>query len=99
MTEEIVLKLASEAKRITGADYLCMAGGVALNCVANGKLDSAGIFKQIFVQPAAGDAGGAVQETQNFLGGVTRYLPSAPLPQPGPIVDEYRLPQMPSTGF
>lgn len=60
VTEEIVLKLAGEAKRITGADNLCMAGGVALNCVANGKLDSAGIFKQIFVQPAAGDAGGAL---------------------------------------
>jgi carbamoyltransferase len=60
VTEEIVLKLALEAKRLTGADYLCMAGGVALNCVANGKLDNAGIFKQIFVQPAAGDAGGAL---------------------------------------
>ena len=60
VTEEIVLKLALEVKRLTGADYLCMAGGVALNCVANGKLDNAGIFKQIFVQPAAGDAGGAL---------------------------------------
>ncbi|OQP56113.1 carbamoyltransferase family protein [Niastella populi] len=60
VTEEIVIKLATEAKRITGADYLCMAGGVALNCVANGKLDNTGIFKQIFVQPAAGDAGGAL---------------------------------------
>jgi carbamoyltransferase len=60
VTEEAVLNLAREAKRLTGADYLCMAGGVALNCVANGKLDDAGIFKQIFVQPAAGDAGGAL---------------------------------------
>jgi carbamoyltransferase len=60
VTEEIVLKLALEVKRLTGADYLCMAGGVALNCVANGKLDDSRIFKQIFVQPAAGDAGGAL---------------------------------------
>ena len=60
VTEEAVLNMAKEAKRLTGADYLCMAGGVALNCVANGKLDDAKIFKQIFIQPAAGDAGGAL---------------------------------------
>ena len=60
VTEEAVLYMAEEAKRLTGADYLCMAGGVALNCVANGKLDDAKIFKQIFIQPAAGDAGGAL---------------------------------------
>ena len=60
VTEEIILKMAREAKRITGAENLCMAGGVALNCVANGKLFHDGIFKNIFIQPAAGDAGGAV---------------------------------------
>jgi len=60
VTEEIVLKMAVEAKRITGADYLCMAGGVALNCVANGKLLKASVFKEIYIQPAAGDAGGAL---------------------------------------
>jgi carbamoyltransferase len=60
VTEEAVMNLAKEAKRLSGSDYLCMAGGVALNCVANGKLDDAKIFKQIFVQPAAGDAGGAL---------------------------------------
>jgi len=60
VTEEAVLNLAREAKKLSGADYLCMAGGVALNCVANGKLDDAKIFKQVFVQPAAGDAGGAL---------------------------------------
>ncbi len=59
VTEEIVLKMASHAKEVTGADYLCMAGGVALNCVANGKLLRSGIFKDIYIQPAAGDAGGA----------------------------------------
>ena len=60
VTEEIVIKMAREAKKITGADYLCMAGGVALNCVANGKLLQENIFKDIFIQPAAGDAGGAL---------------------------------------
>ena len=60
VTEEIVIKMAKEAKKITGSDYLCLAGGVALNCVANGKLEKEGIFKQIYIQPAAGDAGGAL---------------------------------------
>lgn len=60
ITEEIVLKMAMEAKRITNADYLCMAGGVALNCVANGKLIKHNLFKDIYIQPAAGDAGGAL---------------------------------------
>ena len=64
VTEEIVLKMAKEAKKITGADYLCMAGGVALNCVANGKLLKENIFKDIFIQPAAGDAGGALGAAQ-----------------------------------
>lgn len=58
--EDIVIKLALEAKRLTNARFLCMAGGVALNCVANGKLHSLKIFDDIFVQPAAGDAGGAL---------------------------------------
>lgn len=60
VTEEIVLKMAKEVKKLTGADYLCLAGGVALNCVANGKLLKENIFKDIFIQPAAGDAGGAL---------------------------------------
>jgi len=60
VTEDIVLKMAEEAKRITGSKNLCMAGGVALNCVANGKLIKANIFENIFIQPAAGDAGGAL---------------------------------------
>jgi carbamoyltransferase len=60
ITEEIVIKMAREAKRITGADNICMAGGVALNCVANGKLLREGIFKNVYIQPAAGDAGGAL---------------------------------------
>ena len=60
ITEEAVLLMAKEAKRLTGADYLCLAGGVALNCVSNGKLYASGLFKDIFIQPAAGDAGGAL---------------------------------------
>lgn len=64
VTEEIVLKMAAEAKRLTNSEYLCMAGGVALNCVANGKLLKEKLFKDIFIQPAAGDAGGALGAAQ-----------------------------------
>ncbi len=64
VTEEIVIKMAKEAKRISGSEYLCLAGGVALNCVANGKLLKENIFKDIFIQPAAGDAGGALGAAQ-----------------------------------
>lgn len=60
VTEEVVLKMAAEAKRLTGSKNLCMAGGVALNCVANGVLQDSGLFENIFIQPAAGDAGGAL---------------------------------------
>ena len=60
VTEEIVLRLARTAKNLTGADRLCLAGGVALNSVANGLLLREGIFEDIWIQPAAGDAGGAL---------------------------------------
>ncbi|MEP1305805.1 MAG: carbamoyltransferase [Balneola sp.] len=60
VTEEIVILMAKEAKKLTGAKAICMAGGVALNCVANGKLQNEGIFDDVYIQPAAGDAGGAV---------------------------------------
>lgn len=60
VTEEIVLKMAKETQRITNAKNLCLAGGVALNCVANGKLLRENIFENIYIQPAAGDAGGAI---------------------------------------
>jgi len=60
VTEEIVLKLARHAREVTGKRNLCMAGGVALNCVANGILLRAGIFDGLWIQPAAGDAGGAL---------------------------------------
>lgn len=64
ITEEAVIKMAAEAKRLTGSENLCMAGGVALNCVANGKVINTNIFKNVFIQPAAGDAGGALGAAQ-----------------------------------
>src|SRR5205823_14272164 len=60
VTEEVVLLMARHAKEITGAKYLCLAGGVALNCVANGVLLRVKIFDDIWIPPPAGDAGGAL---------------------------------------
>jgi len=60
ITEEIIIKLAYHAKEVTGSKNLCLAGGVALNCVGNGKLLEEKIFDNIWIQPAAGDAGGAL---------------------------------------
>ncbi|MCU0612113.1 MAG: hypothetical protein MUE60_10035, partial [Candidatus Eisenbacteria bacterium] len=60
VTEEVVLRMARHVHALTGHPYLCMAGGVALNCVANGRVLREGPFKDLFVQPAAGDAGGAL---------------------------------------
>jgi len=60
VTEEVVLRMARHAKELTGSKNLCLAGGVALNCVANGKLLRAGIFEDVFATPASGDAGGAL---------------------------------------
>lgn len=60
ITTEAMLRLARTARKMTGRDTLCMAGGVALNCVANGAIYRAGIFRDVYIQPAAGDAGGAI---------------------------------------
>lgn len=60
VTEEVVIKLAKGIAKSTGQKNLCLAGGVALNCVANGKLLREKVFENIWIQPAAGDAGGAV---------------------------------------
>ena len=60
ITEEVVIKMARELKGLTGSKNICLAGGVALNCVANGKLINEKIFEEVFIQPAAGDAGGAL---------------------------------------
>src|SRR5262249_13526733 len=60
VTEEVMLKCARFAHRETGLRHLCLAGGVALNCVGNGRLLREGAFSDIWIQPAAGDAGGAL---------------------------------------
>jgi len=60
VTEEIMVKMANHVQEVTGKDHLCLAGGVALNCVGNGKIVRQTKFQKIWVQPAAGDAGGAL---------------------------------------
>jgi carbamoyltransferase len=60
VTEEVVLRMVRNLHRETGAENLCLAGGVALNCVANGRVLREGPFKALWIQPSAGDAGGAV---------------------------------------
>jgi carbamoyltransferase len=60
VAEEIILAIARHARALTGADALCMAGGVALNCSANGVLRKSELFREMWIQPAAGDAGGAI---------------------------------------
>ncbi len=60
VTEEIMLRIARHVHRMTGEENLCLSGGVALNCVANGRILREGPFKRIWIQPAAGDAGGAL---------------------------------------
>jgi carbamoyltransferase len=60
VTEEIMMKMARFARAVTGKKNLCLAGGVALNCVSNGKLVRSGLFENVWVQPAAGDAGGSL---------------------------------------
>ncbi|HXU10712.1 MAG TPA: carbamoyltransferase C-terminal domain-containing protein, partial [Candidatus Binatia bacterium] len=77
VTEEIMLKMASYLHRETKMENLCMAGGVALNCVANGRILREGPFKDLFIQPAAGDAGGAL--------GVAAYINHSLLGNPRTI--------------
>ena len=60
VTEEVMLRMARHARKVTGSKNLCLAGGVALNCVGNGKILAAKIFDHVWVQPAAGDAGGSL---------------------------------------
>lgn len=60
ITTDVVIRLAKTAQKLTGSRNLCLAGGVALNCVANGALYSEGLFDDLYIQPAAGDAGGAI---------------------------------------
>ena len=60
VTEEVMLRLARQAHAVTGEERLCLAGGVALNCVANGRILREGPFRELWIQPAAGDAGGSL---------------------------------------
>jgi len=69
VTQDCLLKMARHLKKETGARHLCLAGGVALNCVANGLLHKEGLFERIWVQPAAGDAGGALGAALAFYYG------------------------------
>ena len=71
VTEEIVLRMANHVHKETSHDNLCLAGGVALNCVANGRILREGPFENIWIQPAAGDAGGALGAAQSVW---YRYL-------------------------
>ena len=78
LTERYLLALSHRAKALTGSSHLCLAGGVALNCVANRHLQTHGAFEQLFVQPAAGDAGGslgAAQWATHVLHGLPRTAP------------------------
>lgn len=98
VTEEVVLRTGRHVHKLTGMKNLCMAGGVALNCVANGKLLREGPFENIFVQPAAGDAGGALgtalfiwhQLLENKRTTKPRDLQSGSLLGPRPVEDEIR---------
>ena len=80
ITEDVIMRLARTARALTGARSLTMAGGVALNCTANGRLMRSGVFDNLWVQPASGDAGGA-------LGAALAYWFIA--------LDNMRRPQMP----
>ena len=97
VTEDVMLKMARHLHRETGLRNLCLAGGVALNCVANGRIAREGPFDDLFVQPAAGDAGGAL--------GVAAYIQHHVFEQPrdfvmrsaflGPGLRERRDPRVP----
>lgn len=91
VTEEIVLRQARHAQALTGARHLAMAGGVALNSVANGKLVASGLFDDVYVQPAAGDAGGclgACLVAWHHVHGAPREVAAPAAPRPAaPVAD------------
>jgi len=93
ITELIVVALARTARKITGCKNLVMAGGVALNCVANSKIIAAEIFKNVWIQPAAGDAGGALGAAYAahyiFLGNQTKRSASIDSMKNGYLGPEY----------
>lgn len=79
--EEVMLRMARTAHRLTGSENLCLAGGVALNCVGNGRIHRQGPFKRLWIQPASGDAGGAL--------GVAQLIWHRHLQQPRPVLPGY----------
>jgi carbamoyltransferase len=83
--EEIVLKIGAHVRRTTGKKDLCLAGGVALNCVSNGKLLRSGIFDRLWIQPASGDAGGALGAALY----VTHELKGLPVVKPASEMSPY----------
>lgn len=80
VTEEIMMRMVRHLKRCTQEKYLCLAGGVALNCVANGKILRSGLFEDIWIQPAAGDAGGSLGAAYIAY---YHYLNNPPKPKKG----------------
>ncbi|OGW83175.1 MAG: hypothetical protein A2Z83_05990, partial [Omnitrophica bacterium GWA2_52_8] len=93
VTEEIMLKIASHVYKETGKENLCLSGGVALNCVANGRILREGPFKQIWIQPAAGDAGSALGAAlmtwYQYLGNPRSTLASADMMKGSYLGPEY----------
>lgn len=96
LLEEIVLRLGATAQSLTGASKVCLSGGVALNCVANGVLADSGIFEEVFVQPAPGDSGGALGAAMafEFISSPETSLRAAGLPLWGPNIDESVVPAL-----
>lgn len=94
VVEEVVLRMARHLRKELGMKYLCLAGGVALNCVANGKLLREGIFEDIWIQPAAGDAGGALGAAlvvwHQYLGNARIAHPGQDAMQGAYLGPEYR---------
>jgi carbamoyltransferase len=98
VTESIVVRMARHARERTGKELLCLAGGVALNCVANGRLLREGIFKDLWIQPAAGDAGGALGAAlvvwHSALGNDRRVYPERDAMQGAYLGPEFSHPQI-----
>jgi carbamoyltransferase len=97
VTEEVVLKLAEHVHAATGLRHLCLAGGVALNCVANGKLLRRQIFDDVWIQPAAGDAGGALGAAlagYHLMCNSPRSVPDVDLMQGGFLGPEFAQPEI-----
>jgi carbamoyltransferase len=89
VTNEVVVGLAKQAKKLTGVNDLCLAGGVALNCVSNSVIEEAQIFDNIWIQPAAGDAGGALGAAFMAKSFNSEKIISAKQPEKSPIYSTY----------